>query len=117
MQIAYIVLLVVFAICGVKTAMFVGPYVQKLMGLIWKDPTSRNRARVAKRVKELCADGDVPDETAVLMASQEMNLTEQHIKDALDGLTPQAIRALAKGDFLSAALKASLKVSKKIKGA
>ena len=112
----YILMLIAVGALGLKVAIAVAPFIDKFMGCIWKDPTAANHAKVAKRIKELCVDGNTPNETAVLMAAKELNLTEKHINDALGQMTPEVMRALAKGGPLSAFLRATMNLRNKIKG-
>jgi len=86
------------------------------MDAIWKDPAAKDRTKVVKRVRELCVDGSVPNETSILIAAKELNMTEEHIRDALEGLSPQMMKTLAKGDALSAFLRATMKLTNKVKG-
>jgi hypothetical protein len=113
----YAICLVLFALVGLKLAMLFGPYIDSLMSFIWTDPSNRYRSRVLKRVKELCVDGDVPDETAVLVTSKEMNLTEKAVKDAIGAMTPSTMRTLSGSGLMSDVLRSLFKVTRKAKGA
>lgn len=115
---AIIELLLMFAAlaAGLWVASKVANPVDKLFSLIWTDPTEQNRNKVRSRIKELCVDGDIPSETAILLASQEMGMTEKSLREALGNMTPQVMKAIAKGDSLSVLLKACLKASKKMNG-
>ena len=108
-------LLLFFLFYGVKMALAASPYIQKLMSFVWQDPMVRYRAQAVKRIKELCVDGDVPDETAILMAAKELDMTEEQLVEALNGLTPQVMKAMSKGDLVSALLKANDKLMRNIK--
>lgn len=79
--------------------------IQKMLDFIWQDPSVKRRAKVAKRVKELCVDGDTPEETAVLMVAKEHNLMESQVKDLLGFLTPTNMKLAAKGGVLPAIIK------------
>ena len=46
---------------------------------IWSEERPVVAREAIDRIKELCIDGDIPEETAVLMAAQEQNLTEQEM--------------------------------------
>ena len=113
----YLAMLIIVGTIGMKFALAVAPYIDKAMSFVWQDPAKARHAKVAKRVKELCIDGDVPDETAILLTSKEQSLTEKHVNDALGELTPEVMRTIAKGDYMSIVTKSMLKASKKMKGA
>lgn len=111
-----LIILMVALFGGIYVAMVMAPLVNKLMSLIWQDPSERYRARAIARIKELCVDGNVPDEAALLMAAKEMDISEEMFKEALDGLTPSTLRAIAKGNYLSSVLLDAYKVSRNIRG-
>jgi hypothetical protein len=117
MQVLYAIFLLFFALVGIKLATIFGPFIESMMSYIWVDPSNRYRSRVVKRVKELCVDGDVPDETAVLVTSKEMNLTEKAVNDALGAMTPATMRTLSGSGLMSDLLRSMLKVTRKVKGA
>lgn len=73
------------------------PPINAMFALIWEDPRERQRHMVLKRLKELHVDGDVPAETAVLMASQENNITEEQLKAAVGMFSASEIKSVLLG--------------------
>lgn len=59
------------------------PLSNRLFGLIWEDPSERQRNAAAARLKDLHVDGEIPSETAVLLTSKEMNTDEQEILELM----------------------------------
>lgn len=59
------------------------PFFNRILSFVWEDPCDRQRAIVLKRLKELHVDGNVPEETAYLMAAKELNTTEDELKEAI----------------------------------
>lgn len=98
MFIVFFVLLSIPAVAVLAlSVMYVMPATNSLFGLIWQDPTDRQRAAVARRLKELHVDGHVPNETAVLMAAKEHNATEQEIMGLLDMASPEDLMGVLTG--------------------
>jgi hypothetical protein len=59
------------------------PFFNWLSSFVWQDPSDRQRAIVMKRLKELHVDGNVPEESAFLLAAKELNTTEEELKQAV----------------------------------
>lgn len=108
--------MIAFAMAGLYSAIKVAPYVGKLLGFIWVDPAVRRRAAVLKRVKELCVDSNVPEETAVMMTASEAGVPEDKIKEVMGIITPSTMKSIIKGGVFGEILQAGLKASKKIRG-
>ena len=81
-------------------------YIQRFMDCIWEDPITRQRASVMKRIKELCVDADIPEETAILITAKEHNMMEEHVRSALGALNPATMKLAAKGGILPIIFKA-----------
>jgi hypothetical protein len=79
----FIILVVVLMVLCVAIAMKLSPYTERLMDCIWQDPTTKMKVKIAKRVKELCIDGHVPDETAALMIAKENNIMEEQVRELM----------------------------------
>jgi hypothetical protein len=68
-------------------------------GLIWRPRSPGDRAEIARRVKELCEVGNVPEETAVMLAAREHEITEKELLDSMDAVSPAQLRAMLTGRF------------------
>jgi len=79
---------------------FAGP-MDWFFGLIWKDKSVVHRAEVAKRVKELCVDGTVPEETAIMLVARESGITERELLESLNAVSPAQLKAMLSGDYKS----------------
>jgi hypothetical protein len=55
------------------------PIVNRVLSFIWEDPSVKQRNAIARRLKELHVDGNVPSEVAVLLAAKEFNATEEKL--------------------------------------
>ena len=73
----------VFSVLGMGK---LAPWLNKeVFSKIWSEESKPMIAREAiDRIKELCIDGDVPAETAVLMASKEHGLDERQLLSNFD---------------------------------
>ena len=60
---------------------YVVPIVNRALSCIWEDPTEQERKMVLKRLKELHVDGNIPEETAVVIASAERNVPAENVKE------------------------------------
>jgi hypothetical protein len=76
---------------------YVFPIVNKCMSYIWAEP-SKQRVAIANRLKELYVDGDVPDETAVIIAAAESGASEEELLSLFDNMSASDIRTLVSGD-------------------
>lgn len=74
------------------------PLSNHLFGLIWEDPTERQRNAAAKRLKDLHVDGEIPSETAVLLTSKEMNTDEQEILGLMKIAAASQVKAALTGN-------------------
>ena len=74
------------------------PPINAMFALIWEDPRERQRRMVLKRLKELHVDGNVPAETAVLMASQEISATEADLRAAAGLFSASEIKSVLRGE-------------------
>lgn len=75
-----LVILLPLALLAWWAVAVVAPFLnENVFGLIWRDPTERQRVEVLRRLQELHLDGGVPDETAVLMAAKERLSTERDL--------------------------------------
>lgn len=110
------ILLIVVCVIGICLAIALSPAVEWVLGFIWSDPTRSRRASVSSRVKELCVDGNIPEETAILMVSKEKNLMEEQVKDILGSVTPAMLRAATKGSPGAIINVASANLLKKLGG-
>lgn len=95
----FLILFLVIAIAGLAISLRLSPWTERLMALIWEDPTRRAKTKVAKRVKELCVDGDVPGETAALIVAKEESLMEEQVKEVMRTTSgnPELLRMAAGG--------------------
>ena len=91
------VLIAGLMVLAVGSVVYIIPYTNKLFGLIWTDPREENRRKIIKRIKELTIDGDVPEETAVLMAAKEQNIDEENLMEVLGVMSPSEVRGLFTG--------------------
>lgn len=73
------ILILVAVICWALNTLL--PWLNKhIFSKIWSEETRPAVAReTIDRIKELCVDGDVSEETAILMAAKENNLTEDEL--------------------------------------
>lgn len=92
-----IVLLLPLALIGALALIYLVPVCNRLFSLIWEDPTERQRKQVARRLKELHINGDIPEETAVLLAAKEFNVVEQNLLDVADIVSPADVKAFLTG--------------------
>ena len=79
---AFIVLILIVAPFGMLAMYAIShgvPIVNRILSVVWEDPTVRQRAVIARRLKELHVDGTIPEETAVLLAAKEFNATEDEL--------------------------------------
>jgi hypothetical protein len=102
----FFIFMVAVFLAAMRVAFAASIYIQRFMDLIWQDPMTKRRAAIVKRVKELCVDGDVPEETAVLMTAKEQNMMEGHVRSILGNLTPATMKLAKKGGVLDIMLKA-----------
>lgn len=79
----FLILFLIIAIVGLAISVRLSSWTERLMALIWEDPTRRGMAKVTKRVKELCVDGDVPRETAALIVAKEESVMEEQVKEVM----------------------------------
>lgn len=77
----FIIFMIPFAVLAALAIHYGIPAANRFFDLIWEDPSKRQQAAIARRLKELHVDGDVPAETAILMAAKERNVTEDELKD------------------------------------
>lgn len=87
----FFILMLAVLVGGIMVAMKLSPYTEMLMRRIWEDPTDKMKVRIAKRVKELCVDGDVPRETATMMIAQENNIMEDQVRDLMRAATADPV--------------------------
>jgi hypothetical protein len=66
-------------------AKYVCPRTNKFFALIWNERDDEKLA-VAARIKELYVDGDVPEETALMMAAAESGQSKESILNAFDAV-------------------------------
>jgi hypothetical protein len=76
---------------------YLTPVTNRILGLIWEDPTERRRKKILKRLRELHVDGNIPEETAVLMAAKEYNASEQAILDVVGAVDARDVAKLVTG--------------------
>ena len=69
-----------------------------LMGLIWTDPTYANTPKVIARMKELCVNGDMQEESARLIVAREFNLEDKVMADMLEGISMLDFKGALRGD-------------------
>lgn len=79
----FMAVLVLMLLCCLPLATKLSPYTERLMRYIWEDPTDKLKVKIARRVKELCIDGDVPKETAAMMIAKENNIMEEQVRDLM----------------------------------
>ena len=90
-------LIVELAVGGYLAARFFGPWLQKLLGFIWTDPTIAQQPEIIKRMKELCIDSGVSVEAARMVVAKERNITEEYILDAMQGIDMCTLKAALGG--------------------
>ena len=103
----------------VDVALFrMAPWLNKnFFSKIWREETRPVVAReVIDRLKELCVDGDVPAETAVLMAAQENDVSEETMLAAFNADDAQElikILSSKKPNFVPMLLKKMVNLDRK----
>jgi hypothetical protein len=80
-MIAFVLLTAFFLVAGLYISVKLSPFTERMMRHIWDDKASFMKAAIARRVKELCIDGNVPEETATLMIAKEHNIMEEQVKE------------------------------------
>lgn len=80
---AFAIVVIVLLASGLWMAHKLSPWTERMMNRIWQDPTYSMQVKVARRVKELCVDGDVPAETATMMIARENNLIEEQVREMM----------------------------------
>lgn len=79
------------------SVIYVLPVTNRLFSLIWEDPTERQRKKILKRIKELYVDGNIPEETAILMAAKEYNTTEREVLETIGAVSVGDVVKMATG--------------------
>lgn len=87
----FLILFLIICILGVALSVKMSAHTERFMRLIWEDPTDKLKVKIAKRVKELCVDGGVPDETAVLMIAKETGVMEDQVRDLMRAATADPV--------------------------
>lgn len=77
------VVFLVIAAVGISISLKLSPWTERMMAYIWTDPRRRAKTKLARRVKELCVDANVPKETAALMVAKEQNIMEEQVKEVM----------------------------------
>ena len=93
-----IVIFIIFMPVTIWAVIYLTPAVNKMFSYIWEDPSNKQRQIIANRIKELHVDGNVPEETAVMLAGQELNVDEQQILDELGAMRPSDLRGIVTGN-------------------
>jgi len=84
-------------LCLWFSAAYVVPVANRMFGLIWEDPTEKQRREALARLRELHIGGDVPAETAALMAAKELNTTEEELFRVLGTFSASDLQGLITG--------------------
>jgi hypothetical protein len=71
---------------GLYFAVKLSPFTERMMSRIWCEERSRKQAMVIRRIKELCVDGHVPEETAKMMIAKEHNIMEEQVLELMRGV-------------------------------
>lgn len=64
------------------------PAANRFFSILWEDPADKQRAVIARRLRELHVDGDVPTETSILLAAKEATTSEKELLGLLDMVGP-----------------------------
>jgi hypothetical protein len=99
MPVLVLALMAAFVVLGLWVAFKVAPWADKLFGSIWRPAMLANRVDVAKRVKELCVDGTMGEESAVMTAAQESNVTEHELLEAFGAVSASELKAMLSGNY------------------
>lgn len=83
--------------CAIFSIIYLVPIFNRLFSYIWEDGSDRQRAEALKRLKELYVDGEIPEEVAVLLASNEISATEKEFRKMVDVMGPDDLTALVTG--------------------
>jgi hypothetical protein len=67
---------------------YIAPTTNRLFAALWEDPSEQIRREALKRMEELCVNGSVPEEAALLLTAKELNMTERQLLDAMNLFTP-----------------------------
>lgn len=89
--------MIVFGIAGLLAMAFLTPVFNRFFSLLWEDPTERERRKILKRLQELHVDGNVPEETAVLMASSEFHTSVENVLEAVGVLSIGEVKGILTG--------------------
>ena len=84
-------------VCLWFAAVYVVPVVNNGFSCIWEDPIQKQRKEGILRLKELHINGEVPEETAVLMAAKELNTTEEELLKVLGTFSARDLRGVITG--------------------
>ena len=90
----FFILFAVILVPSMVVAIKLSPWTERMMSHIWMDPTRAAKLKVAKRVKELCIDGNLPEDKAAAVIAAENNLMEEEVKGIMKcaGADPAIMR-------------------------
>jgi len=77
----------------------IGPWLNKhFFSFIWSEEEKPIIKReVQERLEDLFVDGDVPDETALVMAAKEANMDEQELLNMFNAVSPKDLKRIMTG--------------------
>lgn len=79
----FLIIVVLVLVSGLWMAQKLSPWTDRMMGYIWEDPTHRMKVKVARRVKQLCVDDGVSDETATMIIARENGLMDEQVREIM----------------------------------
>lgn len=86
--------LVPFLIVAVLAMIFLTPSINGLFAFIWEDPTNRLRRKILYRLRQIHNEGNIPDQTAVLMVASEFHTTEHEVLDTVGVFSAEEIKGI-----------------------
>jgi len=81
----------------ILAAIYLVPWFDRMFSKIWEDPSQKERRQALARLNELYVDGHVPEEVAVMMASAEMNTSEDRLMKLTNMISPADLKAVLTG--------------------
>lgn len=93
----FFLLMVPVAVLALLSVIYLVPFFNRLFGLVWEDPSERQRKEVLARLKELHVDGHLPEEVTVLLAAKEFNATEDELMKLVGMMSASDMKAVLSG--------------------
>jgi len=108
-------ILITGVFCIFVALKYLVPSINKMFSIIWEDETFTQGKEIRKRAKELMVDSEIPEETAVLMASKEMRVSEENLLNAVEAMSPADLKKIITGKNVDMISIISGKLSKALK--